>query len=146
MDTKNKFRILIANSGLDGHNAPTLVLVYSLRDAGMEVIYSGLRQPPAVIVRTSIQEDVDLIGLSIFSGIHCEVADEVLKGLNQAGGGEIPVIMGGIIPEEDIAKLTAIGVRQVFLPGTPIRTIIESIANILAATPQAQGGISYGER
>jgi methylmalonyl-CoA mutase C-terminal domain/subunit len=144
MDAKNKFRILIANSGLDGHNAPTLVLVYSLRDAGMEVIYSGLRQPPESIVRTAIQEDVDLIGLSIFSGIHCEVADEVLKRLREAGGGEIPVIMGGIIPGEDIGKLTAIGVRQVFLPGTPMKTIIESITNILAAPPQTQGGINYG--
>ncbi len=120
-------RVLIAKPGLDGHDRGAKVIARALRDAGMEVIYSGLRQTPEQVVAAAIQEDVDVIGLSILSGAHNVLFPEIMKLLQEKGGEDILVLAGGIIPEKDIAPLKAIGIREIFLPGTPTRTLVEFI-------------------
>lgn len=111
-------RILIAKPGLDGHDRGAKVIARALRDAGMEVIYTGLRQTPEMIVAAALQEDVDAIGLSILSGAHMTLVPRVLELLRQEGMEDVPVFVGGIIPEADAAVLLAQGVRGVFGPGT----------------------------
>ena len=103
------------------------MIARALRDAGMEVIYSGLRQTPEQVVAAAIQEDVDVIGLSILSGAHNVLFPEILKLLSEKGGEDILVLAGGIIPDKDIAPLKAIGIREIFLPGTPTQTLVEYI-------------------
>jgi methylmalonyl-CoA mutase, C-terminal domain len=120
-------RVLIAKPGLDGHDRGAKVIARALRDAGMEVIYSGLRQTPAQIAAAAIQEDVDVVGLSILSGAHNVLFPEILKLLQEKGGGDILVVAGGIIPEKDIPNLKALGIREIFLPGTSTRTLVEFI-------------------
>ncbi|KXG43331.1 methylmalonyl-CoA epimerase [Tepidibacillus infernus] len=120
-------RVLIAKPGLDGHDRGALVVAQGLRDEGMEVIYSGLRQTPAQIVSTAIQEDVDCIGLSILSGAHNELFPEVTSLLKQNQAEDIFVIGGGVIPEEDIPYLLEQGIKSVFTPGTPIKEIAQCI-------------------
>ena len=120
-------RVLIAKPGLDGHDRGAKVIARALRDAGMEVIYSGLRQTPEQVVAAAIQEDVDVVGLSILSGAHNVLFPEIMKLLQEKGGEDILVLAGGIIPEKDIAPLKAIGIREIFLPGTPTRTLVEFI-------------------
>ena len=120
-------RVLIAKPGLDGHDRGAKVIARALRDAGMEVIYSGLRQTPEQVVAAAIQEDVDVIGLSILSGAHNVLFPEIMNLLAEKGGEDILVLAGGIIPEKDIAPLKAIGIREIFLPGTPTRTLVEFI-------------------
>jgi len=120
-------RVLIAKPGLDGHDRGAKVIARALRDAGMEVIYSGLRQTPEQVVAAAIQEDVDVIGLSILSGAHNVLFPEILKLLKDRGGDDILVVAGGIIPEKDIAPLKALGVREIFLPGTPTQTLVDYI-------------------
>ncbi len=120
-------RVLIAKPGLDGHDRGAKVIARALRDAGMEVIYSGLRQTPEQVVAAAIQEDVDVIGLSILSGAHNVLFPEIMNLLKEKGGEDILVLAGGIIPEKDIAPLKAIGIREIFLPGTPTRTLVEFI-------------------
>jgi len=120
-------RVLIAKPGLDGHDRGAKVIARALRDAGMEVIYSGLRQTPAQIAASAIQEDVDVVGLSILSGAHNVLFPEILKLLKERGGEDILVLAGGIIPDKDIAALKAIGIREIFLPGTPTRALVEFI-------------------
>ncbi len=120
-------RVLIAKPGLDGHDRGAKVIARALRDAGMEVIYSGLRQTPEQVVAAAIQEDVDVVGLSILSGAHNVLFPEIMKLLAEKGGDDIVVLAGGIIPEKDIAPLKAIGIREIFLPGTPTRTLVEFI-------------------
>jgi methylmalonyl-CoA mutase C-terminal domain/subunit len=120
-------RVLIAKPGLDGHDRGAKVIARALRDAGMEVIYSGLRQTPEQVVAAAIQEDVDVIGLSILSGAHNVLFPEILSLLKERGGEDILVLAGGIIPEKDIASLKALGVREIFLPGTPTQTLVEFI-------------------
>jgi methylmalonyl-CoA mutase C-terminal domain/subunit len=124
-------RVLIAKPGLDGHDRGAKYIAKALRDAGMEVIYTGIRQSPAEIVQTAIQEDVDLIGLSLLSGAHNELFPRILEELKSRGAEDIPVIGGGIIPESDHAHLKACGVREIFTPGTSIEEVIKVIKRIL---------------
>ena len=126
-------RVLIAKPGLDGHDRGAKVIARALRDAGMEVIYSGLRQTPAQIAAAAIQEDVDVVGLSILSGAHNVLFPEILKLLKERGGEGILVLAGGIIPDKDIAALKAIGIREIFLPGTSTQTLVEFIQREVGA-------------
>lgn len=125
--TKRKIKVLIAKPGLNGHDRGAKVVARALRDAGMEVIYTGLRQTPEQIVETAIQEDVDVIGLSILSGAHMTLLPRVTQLLKEKGIDDILVIAGGIIPTEDVPKLKEAGIAEVFGPGTPLKTIIDFI-------------------
>jgi methylmalonyl-CoA mutase, C-terminal domain len=125
--TEKKIRVLIAKPGLDGHDRGAKVVARALRDAGMEVIYTGLRQTPEQIVTAAIQEDVDAIGLSILSGAHNVLFPEIMRLLESQGASDIPVFAGGIIPEQDVAKLQAMGIKGIFLPGTPTATAVQAI-------------------
>jgi len=120
-------RVLIAKPGLDGHDRGAKVIARALRDAGMEVIYSGLRQTPEQIAAAAIQEDVDVVGLSILSGAHNVLFPEILKLLKEQGGEDILVLAGGIIPDKDIAPMKALGIREIFLPGTPTSALVDFI-------------------
>ena len=124
MKPQRKFRVLIAKPGLDGHDRGAKVIARSYRDAGFEVVYLGLHQTPEQIVNAAIQEDVDLIGISCHSGAHMYLFSGIIKLLREKGGGDITVIGGGIIPREDIAELKKTGVKEIFLPGTPMDKII----------------------
>ncbi|HYV08254.1 MAG TPA: cobalamin B12-binding domain-containing protein [Thermoplasmata archaeon] len=119
-----KIRVLIAKPGLDGHDRGAKVVARALRDAGMEVIYTGLRQTPEDIVEAAIQEDVDAIGLSSLSGAHMTLFPAVVQLLRKRKAGDIIVVGGGIIPEEDVSKLKKAGIRMVFGPGTPLGEIV----------------------
>ncbi len=123
-------RVLVAKPGLDGHDRGAKVVARALRDAGMEVIYSGLRQTPQQIAAAAVQEDVDVVGLSILSGAHNVLVPEVLAALKERGAEGVAVVVGGIIPEKDIAPLKAKGVRDVFLPGTSTATTVEAIRRL----------------
>lgn len=127
MNTGKKIKVLVAKPGLDGHDRGAKVVAYGLRDAGMEVIYTGLRQTPEQIVNAAVQEDVDVVGLSILSGAHVSLSQRVLQGLKEKGVGEKMVIVGGIISPLDATKLKEMGVVEVFISGTPIKTIAEFI-------------------
>ena len=120
-------RILIAKPGLDGHDRGAKVIARALRDAGMEVIYTGLRQTPEMIAAAAVQEDVDAVGLSILSGAHNMLLPRVVALLHEYGLGDVPVFAGGIIPEEDIPGLKAAGIAAVFGPGTPLSEIVQFI-------------------
>jgi len=122
-----KIRVLIAKPGLDGHDRGAKVVARALRDAGMEVIYTGLRQTPEQIVETAIQEDVDVIGMSILSGAHTHLFPKVMELLKENNIKDIIVMGGGVIPEEDIPKLKKIGIAEIFTPGTDTRDIIKFI-------------------
>jgi methylmalonyl-CoA mutase, C-terminal domain len=122
-----KLRVVIAKPGLDGHDRGAKVIARALRDAGMEVIYTGLRQTPEQIVSAALQEDADVIGLSILSGAHNHIAPRLMQLLEEKGLDDVLVVVGGIIPDVDIPKLKAIGVKGIFLPGTPMQNIIEFI-------------------
>jgi methylmalonyl-CoA mutase C-terminal domain/subunit len=125
--TDRKIRVLIAKPGLDGHDRGAKIIARALRDAGMEVIYTGLRQTPEQIVAAAVQEDVDAIGLSILSGAHNVLFPEIMRLLQDEGASDIIVFAGGIIPEKDIPKMKAIGIREIFLPGTPTATAVDAI-------------------
>ena len=122
-----KIRVLVAKAGLDGHDRGAKIIAAALRDAGMEVIYTGLRQTPEMIIEAAIQEDVDVVGLSCLSGAHRFLFPEVAKQLKDKGAGEIIVIGGGIIPEQDLPALYEAGLKEIFLPGTKLDTIVEWI-------------------
>ena len=122
-----KIRVVIAKPGLDGHDRGAKVIARALRDAGMEVIYTGLRQTPEMIVAAALQEDADVIGLSILSGAHMHICPRVMTLLKEQGLDDVEVVIGGIIPDVDLPKLTAMGIRGVFLPGTPMQRIIDYI-------------------
>ena len=122
-----KLRVVIAKPGLDGHDRGAKVIARALRDAGMEVIYTGLRQTPEMIATAALQEDADVIGLSILSGAHNHIAPKLMDLLKQKGIDDVLVVIGGIIPDVDIPKLKAIGVKGIFLPGTPMQDIIDFI-------------------
>ena len=124
---RRPIRVLIAKPGLDGHDRGAKVLARALRDAGMEVIYTGLFQTPETIARSAVDEDVDVVGLSILSGAHNQLVPEVVRALRSAGKVDALVLVGGIIPEEDIPFLKAQGVAEVFGPGTPLSEIIRFI-------------------
>ena len=130
-----KIRVLIAKPGLDGHDRGAKIIARALRDAGMEVIYTGLRQTPEQIVSAAIQEDVDAIGLSILSGAHNVLFPEIMRMLKEEDAHEIVVFAGGIIPEQDIARLKEMGIREIFLPGTPTATAVAAIRG--AVTPKS---------
>ena len=120
-----RLRVLIAKPGLDGHDRGAKVIARALRDAGMEVIYTGLHQTPEQIVETAIQEDVDVIGLSILSGAHIPLFKRVMDLLKERGAEDILVFGGGVIPEDDIPVLESFGVKKIFTPGTSTREVIE---------------------
>ncbi len=131
--TENKIRVLVAKPGLDGHDRGAKVIARALRDAGMEVIYTGLRQTPEMIVAAALQEDADAIGLSILSGAHMHICPRIMQLLKEKGLDDVLVVIGGIIPGVDIPKLKEAGVRGVFLPGTPMQDIIDFIAGNVRA-------------
>jgi methylmalonyl-CoA mutase, C-terminal domain len=122
-----KTRIVIAKAGLDGHDRGAKVIARALRDAGMEVIYTGLRQTPEQIVSAALQEDADVIGVSILSGAHNHVAPRLMELLKARGLDDVLVVFGGIIPEPDIPSLKALGIKAIFPPGTPMQRIIDFI-------------------
>ena len=124
-------RVLVAKPGLDGHDRGAKVIARALRDAGMEVIYTGLRQTPEQIVQAAIQEDVDVLGMSILSGAHNHLFPKVVQLLKEEGVDDILVIGGGVIPEEDIPFLKEAGVEAIFTPGTPTSEVVEYIKNNL---------------
>ena len=125
MERERKLRVLVAKPGLDGHDRGARIIARGLRDAGFEVIYTGVHQTPEQIVNAAIQEDVNLVGLSCLSGAHLHLFSEVVRQLRASGAGDITVIGGGIIPEEDIPRLKKAGIKHVFLPGTPIVEIVD---------------------
>jgi methylmalonyl-CoA mutase C-terminal domain/subunit len=128
-------RILVAKPGLDGHDRGAKVVARALRDAGYEVIYTGLHQTPEMIANAAVQEDVDAVGLSIMSGAHNTLFPAVIDALRAKGADDVAVFGGGIIPDEDVARLQAAGVKCVFTPGTPLKSIIEWIQQNV--TPRA---------
>lgn len=130
--SQHKIRVLIAKPGLDGHDRGAKLVARALRDVGMEVIYTGIRQSPDMIVEVALQEDVDVIGLSSLSGAHIELFSEVMEQLRQKGIDNVPVIAGGIIPEDDIPALQKIGIKVVFGPGTSTSEIVDSIQGLVA--------------
>jgi methylmalonyl-CoA mutase C-terminal domain/subunit len=123
-----KIRVVIAKPGLDGHDRGAKVIARALRDAGMEVIYTGLRQTPEQVLSAALQEDADAIGLSILSGAHMHICPRLMELLREKGMDDVLVVVGGIIPDIDIPKLRDMGVRGVFLPGTPMQDIIDFIS------------------
>jgi len=133
---EKKVRVLIAKPGLDGHDRGAKVIARALRDAGMEVIYTGLRQTPEMIAAAAAQEDVDVIGLSVLSGAHNTICPRLLELLRSKGMTDVLVLVGGIIPEADIPGLKQAGVTEVFLPGTPTQSIVDFIRQRLAAEPR----------
>jgi methylmalonyl-CoA mutase C-terminal domain/subunit len=132
-----KIRVVIAKPGLDGHDRGAKVIARALRDAGMEVIYTGLRQTPEQIVGAALQEDADAIGLSILSGAHMHICPRVMELLREKGLDDVLVVIGGIIPDQDIPTLHDLGVKGIFLPGTPMQEIIDFIgANVRSRVEQ----------
>jgi methylmalonyl-CoA mutase, C-terminal domain len=121
-------KVLIAKPGLDGHDRGAKVVAHALRDAGVEVVYSGLKRTPEEIVQEAIEEDVDVIGLSVLSGAHVPLTRRVLEGLRAQDAGDIRVVVGGTIPPRDVATLSAFGVSQVFPMGTPLPAIVAFFA------------------
>jgi methylmalonyl-CoA mutase C-terminal domain/subunit len=128
--TGRPLRVLIAKPGLDGHDRGAKVVARALRDAGMEVIYTGLRQTPEQIAAAAVQEDVDVVGISILSGAHNVLVPEILAALTRRGAEGVSVVVGGIIPPKDIVTLTASGVKAVFPPGTPTGAVIEAVRGL----------------
>jgi methylmalonyl-CoA mutase, C-terminal domain len=127
---RGPIRVLIAKPGLDGHDRGAKVVARALRDAGMEVIYAGLRQTPEEIVRAAVEEDVDLIGLSILSGAHMALFPRVLKLLKEQVGRRIPVFAGGIIPDEDARRLRQLGIQAIFGPGASLDEIVKTATRL----------------
>ena len=122
---ERKIRVLVAKPGLDGHDRGAKVIARALRDAGMEVIYTGLRQTPEMIAAAALQEDVDAVGVSILSGAHNTLCPRIVQLLRQQGMDNCLVLVGGIVPQEDLAKLKQIGVAEIFLPGTSTEDIVK---------------------
>ncbi len=131
-----RIRVLIAKGGLDGHDRGAKVVAAALRDAGMEVIYTGLRQTPAMIVEAALQEDVDAIGLSILSGAHMTLFPKVIDLMHEKGMTDVLVFGGGIIPEEDIAVLKEKGVGEIFTPGAPTTEIVDFLRKWVVENPK----------
>jgi methylmalonyl-CoA mutase, C-terminal domain len=127
MNQERKIRVLVAKPGLDGHDRGAKVIVYGFRDAGFEVIYTGLHQTPTQIANAAVQEGVDVIGLSILSGAHVSLTQRVIQSLKEKGAEEMIVIVGGIVPQADVPKLKKMGVTEVFVPGASIKSIVDFI-------------------
>ncbi len=130
---ERKIRVLIAKPGLDGHDRGAKVIARALRDAGMEVIYTGLRQTPEMIAEAALQEDVDVVGLSILSGAHMVLAPRILELLRANDLADVKVVIGGIIPDEDIQQLKTLGVAGAYGPGTSMETIVDDIRQLVEA-------------
>ena len=133
---EKRIRVLIAKPGLDGHDRGAKVIARALRDAGMEVIYTGLRQTPEMIASAAAQEDVDVIGLSILSGAHNTLCPRLMELLREKDMGDVTVLIGGIIPEADIPALRQAGIAEVFLPGTPTQAIVDFIQRRVSTAPR----------
>ena len=133
---EKKIRVLIAKPGLDGHDRGAKIIARALRDAGMEVIYTGLRQTPEMIASAAAQEDVDVIGLSILSGAHNTLGPRLMELLHEKGMNDVLVLIGGIIPGADIPTLKQAGIAEIFLPGTSTQAIVNFIHERLAASPK----------
>ncbi len=127
------YRVVVAKPGLDGHDRGAKVIARALRDAGFEVIYTGLHQTPEQVVQTVVQEDADAVGLSLLSGAHLTLIPRIIDGLKGEGVGDVLVVVGGIIPEADIPKLKEMGVAEVFTPGAPLPQISEWLEHALDA-------------
>jgi methylmalonyl-CoA mutase C-terminal domain/subunit len=125
------YRVIVAKPGLDGHDRGAKVIARALRDAGFEVIYTGLHQTPEQVVQAVIEEDADAVGLSLLSGAHLTLVPKIMEALRSHGAGDVLVVCGGIIPEADIPKLAEIGVAKVFTPGAPLQEILEWLAGEL---------------
>ncbi len=125
--SEEKIRVLVAKPGLDGHDRGAKVVARALRDAGFEVVYTGIRQTPEMIAEAALQEDVDVVGLSILSGAHMTLCPKVVQLLREQGQEDVVVLVGGIIPDEDVEKLRAAGIQGVFGPGTSTQEIVEFI-------------------
>lgn len=130
---EKKIRVLVAKPGLDGHDRGAKVVARALRDAGMEVIYTGLRQTPEMIAEAALQEDVDIVGLSVLSGAHMALAPKIMELLRGNGQTQVKVFIGGIIPDEDLSRLKEIGVTGVYGPGSSTDDIIRDIKELFAA-------------
>ncbi len=130
--SEKKIRVLIAKPGLDGHDRGAKIIARALRDAGMEVIYTGLRQTPEMIASAAVQEDVDVIGLSILSGAHNTICPQLMNLLREKGMNDVTVLVGGIIPEADIPVMKQSGIAEIFLPGTSTQDIVAFIHKRLA--------------
>jgi methylmalonyl-CoA mutase C-terminal domain/subunit len=139
MVTERTVRVLIAKPGLDGHDRGAKVIARALRDAGMEVIYTGLRQTPEMIAEAALQEDVDVVGLSILSGAHLALVPRIREVMNQTGLADVPLLVGGIIPDEDKPRLEAMGVSGIFGPGTNTDDIAAFIRQLVEAKSGANG-------
>jgi methylmalonyl-CoA mutase C-terminal domain/subunit len=130
---EQKIRVVIAKPGLDGHDRGAKIIARALRDAGMEVIYTGLHQTPEQIVETAIQEDADAVGVSILSGAHMTLVPRIVEGLKQSGADDVLVVVGGTIPHDDAEELKAQGVAEVFGPGAPTAEIVDFLRRAAAA-------------
>jgi methylmalonyl-CoA mutase C-terminal domain/subunit len=128
--TERKIRVLVAKPGLDGHDRGAKVIARALRDAGMEVIYTGLRQTPEMIVEAALQEDVDIIGLSVLSGAHMALTPRILELMKANGLTDVKLVIGGIIPDEDFEPLRQMGVSGIFGPGASMETIVEHVRKV----------------
>jgi methylmalonyl-CoA mutase C-terminal domain/subunit len=129
MQNRKKIRVLIAKPGLDSHDRGAKVVARALRDAGMEVIYTGLRQTPEQIAETALQEDVDVVGLSILSGAHKTIFPRIIQLLKQKGLTDVVVFAGGIIPEDDVPDMKKLGIREIFGPGTSTEAIVKYVSD-----------------
>ncbi len=128
---KRRARVLVAKPGLDGHDRGAKVVARALRDAGCEVIYTGIRQTPQMIAEAALQEDVDVVGLSILSGAHLTLCPKVVELLRAQGQGDVPVLVGGIVPLDDIERMKAAGIAAVFGPGTSTQEIVDFVEGVM---------------
>jgi len=133
MASERKIRVVVAKPGLDGHDRGAKIIARALRDAGMEVIYTGLHQTPEQIVATALQEDADAIGLSILSGAHMTLVPKISKLLAEQGAEDVVLVVGGTIPQDDVAELKELGVAEIFTPGSPVAEIIDFIKGAVPA-------------
>ncbi len=138
------YRVLVAKPGLDGHDRGALVVARALRDAGFEVIYTGLRRTPEEIVEAALQEDVEAVGVSILSGAHLPLVRRILTGMSQRGLAQVPVFLGGLIPERDLTELRSLGVAGIFGPDTPTSDAVSALRARLAARRGKRGAASSG--
>ena len=139
MGSQHPVRVLIAKPGLDGHDRGAKIIARALRDAGMEVIYTGIRQTPKMIVEAALEEDVDVIGLSILSGAHVDLFPQIFQELGSNDMDDVPIIAGGIIPESDRSALESLGVRAIYGPGTTTTQIIECVRQVASERESSHG-------
>ena len=139
MASQHPVRVLIAKPGLDGHDRGAKIIARALRDAGMEVIYTGIRQTPKMIVEAALEEDVDVIGLSILSGAHVDLFPQIFEELRSNDMDDVPIIAGGIIPESDRSALESLGVRAIYGPGTTTSQIIECVRQLASERESSHG-------